>query len=36
MQLTFFALFSFQDTNNYENKATEPSDSQEGAQLAAK
>lgn len=36
VQWTFFALFSFQDTNNYENAATEPSDSQEGAQLAAK
>lgn len=34
--MNLFALFSFQDTNNYENTTTEPSESQQGAQLAAK
>lgn len=32
--VNLFALFSFQDTNNYENVTAKPPDSQQGAQLA--
>lgn len=32
--MNLFALFSFQDTNSYENGTAKPHDSQQGAQLA--
>lgn len=32
--MNLFVLFSFQNTNNYENATAKPPDSQQGAQLA--